>query len=319
MKIVITGGKGFLGRHVAQALQRAGATPHLLGRQDGDLLDLATATRLLADAESIIHLAADVGGVAYLRARSGAAFHVNHQLGLNVIAAASRGACRRLVLVGSPCAYSADSPLPLTETDLARGIPSGETGSYGFAKLAVSAAAEVIAGAAGIEVVTAIPSNLYGPGDHFEVERSHVAAALVRRAVMASHSGQGCFEVWGNGSATRDFVYISDVADGIAAIVTADQRFAGETFNLGSGIETSIRDMANLVAWAVGGGIRPRFNPAGPVGYTRRVMSIDHARVALGYTPRTSLIDGLAKTLTWIRATGLDRAWMTTDRQRAAA
>jgi GDP-L-fucose synthase len=319
VKIVITGGTGFLGRHVAEALQAMGGSARLLGRKEGDLLDPATATRLLAEAEGIVHLAADVGGVAYLGSRSGAAFHVNHQLGLNVIAAACQGACRRLVLVGSPCSYAAGSQLPLAEADLTRGIPSGETGSYGFAKLAVSGAAEVLCGAVGIEVVTAIPSNLYGPGDHYEQERSHVVAALVRRAVVAGLSGQGSFEVWGNGSATRDFVYVSDVAAGIASIVMSSRQFIGETFNLGSGIETSIREMADLVAQAVGGGIRPQFNPAGPVGYTHRVMSIDRAREAFGYSPQTSLLDGLSHTLAWIRAVGIDREWMTTvARSRAA-
>ena len=319
MNIVVTGGRGFLGGHVAAALQAVGATPRLLGRHEGDLLDLSTATRLLAGADVIVHLAADVGGVAYLGARSAAAFHANHQLGLNVIAAACRGSCRRLVLVGSPCSYAADSPLPLEEGDLARGIPSGDTGSYGFAKLAVSKAAEVLCASAGVEVVTAIPSNLYGPGDHYESSRSHVVASLVRRAVTAAATGQPRFEVWGNGAATRDFVYVTDVAEAIAAIVTHDCTFAGETFNLGSGVETSVREMAELVAKAVGGDIQPWFNPAGPVGYTQRVMSIESARAAFGYSPKTALPEGLAYTLAWIRGTGLDQDWIMADRREMAA
>lgn len=319
MNIVVTGGRGFLGRHVAAALQVGGVAPRLLGRHEGDLRDLATATRLLSEADVIVHLAADVGGVAYLGARCGASFHANHQLGLNVIAAACRGACRRLVLVGSPCSYAADSPLPLKECDLERGIPSGATGSYGFAKLAVSKAAEVLCASAGIEVVTAIPSNLYGPGDHFETSRSHVVASLVRRAVTAALTGQPRFEVWGSGAATRDFIYVTDVAEAIAAIVLSDQTFAGETFNLGSGVETSVREMAELIAKAVGGDVRPWFNPAGPVGYTQRVMSIECARDALGYSPKTSLGDGLPHTLAWIRAEGLDRDWIMAEHRSAAA
>lgn len=319
MSIVVTGGRGFLGRHVAAALQAGHAAPRLLGRGEGDLLDLSTATRLLAGADVIVHLAADVGGVAYLNARCGASFHVNHQLGLNVIAAACRGACRRLVLVGSPCSYAADSPLPLAESDLANGIPSGDTGSYGFAKLAVSKVAEVLCASAGIEVVTAIPSNLYGPGDHYETSRSHVVASLVRRAVTASLTGQPRFEVWGSGAATRDFIYVTDVAEAIAAIVLSDRTFAGETFNLGSGVETSVREMAELVAKAVGGDVQPWFNPAGPVGYTQRVMSIESAREAFGYSPTTALRDGLSHTLAWIRAEGLDRDWIMAERRSAAA
>ena len=319
MNVIMTGGRGFLGRHVAAALQVEGVMPRLLGRHEGDLRDLSTAMRLLAGADVIVHLAADVGGVAYLDARCGSAFHANHELGLSVIAAACRGACRRLVLVGSPCSYAADSPLPLTECDLERGIPSGATGSYGFAKLAVSKAAEMLCASAGIEVVTAIPSNLYGPGDHYETSRSHVVASLVRRAVTAAVTGQPRFEVWGSGAATRDFIYVADVAEAIAAIVLSDRTFGGETFNLGSGVETSVREMAELIAKAVGGDIRPWFNPAGPVGYTQRVMSIESAREAFGYSPTTSLDDGLSRTLAWIRAEGLDRDWIVAERRSAAA
>lgn len=319
MNIIVTGGRGFLGRHVAAALQAGGVAPRLLGRHEGDLQDLAMATRLLAAADVIVHLAADVGGVAYLGARSAAAFHANHRLGLNVIAAACRGACRRLVLVGSPCSYAADSPLPLEECDLAYGIPSGATGSYGFAKLAVSKAAEILCASAGIEVVTAIPSNLYGPGDHYETSRSHVVASLVRRAVTAAVTGEPRFEVWGSGAATRDFIYVTDVAEAIAAIVLSAHTFSGDIFNLGSGVETSVREMAERIAKAVGGDIRPWFNPAGPVGYTKRVMSIESAREAFGYSPTTALRDGLSHTLAWIRAEGLDRDWIMAERRSAAA
>lgn len=319
MNTIVTGGTGFLGRHVAAALQVGGVVPGLLGRHEGDLRDLASATRLLAGADVIVHLAADVGGVAYLGARSAAAFHANYQLGLNVITAACRGSCRRLVLAGSPCSYAADSPLPLVECDLERGIPSGATGSYGFAKLAVSKAAEVLCAAAGIEVVTVIPSNLYGPGDHYESSRSHVVASLVRRAVTAALVGEPSFEVWGNGAATRDFVYVTDVAEAIAAIVTSERTFAGDIFNLGSGVETSVREMAELIATAVGGGVRPWFNPAGPVGYTQRVMSIESAREVFGYSPSTAPSDGLSHTLAWIRAEGLDRDWIMAERRSAAA
>lgn len=314
MNVAVTGARGFLGQHVVAALRARGVLPRLLGREEGDLLDQATALRLLRDADVILHLAAEVGGVEYLGRQGERAFHANHRLGLNVIAAACRGTCHRLVLVGSPCSYGPDCRLPLVEDDLVGGIPAGETGSYGFAKLAVSATAEVVCAAAGVEVVTAIPSNLYGPGDHFETSRSHVMAALLRRAVTTRLAGRGAFEVWGSGSATRDFVFVTDVAKAIAGLAVSGGHFMGETINLGSGRETSIRQAADLVARAVGGGIRPLFTGEGPVGYTHRVMSIARAHDAIGYVPETGLEEGLAQTLAWIREEQLDRAWLASDR-----
>lgn len=313
-RMTVTGGRGFLGRHVVAALADHGVAARVLGRDDGNLLDLSTALDLLGDAEVILHLAADVGGVDYLGRRASDAFHTNHQLGLNVVAAACRGRCRRLLLVGSPCSYAADCRLPLSELDLMSGIPSGATGSYGFAKLAVSAAARVLCSAAGVEMVTAIPSNLYGPGDHFDPARSHVVAAVLRRALTATLTDSPTFEVWGSGSATRDFVYISDVARAIAAMAIRPDRLPHDTYNLGSGLETSIRQVADIIAGVVGGGVRPLFNPEGPVGYTHRIMSIERSAQELGYVPEVSLQDGLARTVAWVREQGLDQTWLTADR-----
>jgi GDP-L-fucose synthase len=314
MSVVVTGARGFLGQHVVAALQARGVAPRLLGREEGDLLDQTTALRLLRDADVILHLAAEVGGVEYLGRQAARAFHANHRLGLNVIAAACRGTCHRLVLIGSPCSYGPECQLPLVEDDLVGSIPAGETGSYGFAKLTVSATAEVVCAGAGVEVVTAIPSNLYGPGDHFETSRSHVVAALLRRAVTARLAGRREFDVWGSGAATRDFVFVADAADAIAALAVRGGGFAGETINLGSGQETSIRQAADLVAKVVGGDVRPVFTGDGPVGYTHRVMSITRAKDMLGYMPRIGLEQGLVQTLAWIRAEQLDRAWLASDR-----
>lgn len=310
MKIHVTGARGFLGQHVVAALERRGADVRALGRRDGDLRDTDTAERLLSDADTIVHLAADVGGVGYLRSCAGRAFHDNFRLGLNVIRAASRGRARRVVLAGTPCAYSGDVPLPLEEGALVEGVPSGDTGSYGYAKLATSLAAEAILRASGRDTVTVIPSNLYGPGDAFDTGRGHVVAALVRKALLAVARGLPTFEVWGDGSATRDFVYVADVAEGIAAIALDPRRFDGAAFNLGSGRETSIREIAEAVGRAAGPGVRPTFLADKPVGYTRRVMSVDRAAAAVGYRAATSIEQGLARTVAWLRTTGRLAAWL---------
>jgi GDP-L-fucose synthase len=163
---------------------------------------------------------------------------------------------------------------------------------------------------AGRDTVTVIPSNLYGPGDTFDTARGHVVAALVRKALLAAETGQSGFDVWGDGSATRDFVYVGDVAEGIATIALDRRPFAGAAFNLGSGRETSIREIAEAVARAAGPGLRPRFLADKPVGYTRRVMSVDQAAEAVGYRAATTLADGLARTVDWLRSTGRVAAWL---------
>lgn len=318
MKISITGGRGFLGSAVAKALAPASAEVTTLGRKEGDLLDQRVAERLLSDADVIIHLAADVGGVGYLRSCAGRAFHQNFQLGLNVVRAALSGKAKRVVMAGTPCSYSGDASLPLTEHALTEGVPSGDTGSYGYAKLASSIVANHFLLDSRIDTVTVIPSNLYGPGDNYDSERGHVVAALLRKALLAYESGAKTFSVWGDGAATRDFIYVHDAASAIAKLALSAEQHHGATFNLGSGIETSIREIAHAVAAAVSEKMTPTFDAAKPVGYNRRVMSIDSARAAIGYRPATSLAAGLRTTVDWLYQQGLVEAWLRSDRARAA-
>ncbi len=318
MRICITGGRGFLGTALFQALRGSNAQVRALGREDGDLSDSTVAERLLKDADVIVHLAADVGGVGYLRSCAGRAFHTNFQLGLNVIRAACKGKATRIVMAGTPCAYSGDAELPLREEMLRVGVPSGDTGSYGYAKLASSLVADHFCPPCGIDTVTVIPSNLYGPGDNYDSERGHVVAALIRKAMIAHSLGQRTFSVWGDGAATRDFVFVSDVASAIAQIALTDRNHGGAVFNLGSGVETSIKEIANAVAAAVSDRIQPRFDADKPVGYNRRVMSIEFAQQTTGYMPETSLTLGLSKTVAWLRQEQFVSRWMQSDSKKAA-
>jgi GDP-L-fucose synthase len=201
---------------------------------------------------------------------------------------------------------------------LIEGVPSGDTGSYGYAKLASSLVANHFCLANAIDTVTVIPSNLYGPGDNYDSERGHVVAALIRKALIADALGQDSFGVWGDGAATRDFVFVNDVADAIAKIAVSGTEHEGQTFNLGSGVETSIREIAYAVAQAVSDRMTPKFDADKPVGYNRRVMSIERAEFFTGYVPQTSLREGLAESVACLRREGAVSRWLQTERTKAA-
>lgn len=318
MHICITGGRGFLGNALHEALSEIDVNVQALGRIDGDLSDPSTAERLLRHADVIVHLAADVGGVGYLRSCAGNAFHANFQLGLNVVRAACNGKAKRIVMAGTPCSYSSEADLPLREEMLQVGVPSGDTGSYGYAKLASSLVADHFCPSHGIDTVTVIPSNLYGPGDNYDSERGHVVAALIRKAMIANFLGQKSFSVWGDGAATRDFVFVRDVASAIAQIAIADQPHDGAVFNLGSGVETSIKEIAHEIAEAVSDRIQPKFDVDKPVGYNRRVMSIEHAKTTIDYQPETSLKRGLSETVAWLRKEQFVSRWLQSSVKQAA-
>jgi GDP-L-fucose synthase len=318
VKVCVTGGNGFLGTFVCNELLNRSVDVVSLGRKQGDLANPLVAENAFKDANVVVHLAADVGGVGYLRERAGRSFHFNLQLGLNVVRAVQRTQVKRIVMAGTPCAYSGDAALPLTEDMLVEGVPSGDTGYYGFAKLVSSLVANHFCLPCGIDVATVIPSNLYGPGDNFDSDRGHVVAALIRKALIARELGHPTFSVWGDGSATRDFVFVRDVASAIADVVVRPENHHGATYNLGSGIETSIKSIAHEVAQAVDKSIQPRFETDKPVGYTRRVMSIEHARAELGYAPTTALRAGLTETVDWLWSTGTVKQWLDKGRRDAA-
>lgn len=305
MKIIVTGGRGFLGAHVVRELRARGAEVLALGRKDCDLRSFTETQTILQTADQVVHLAADVGGVGYLRNSSARIYHDNLQMGLNVVQAACLGSATRVVIASTPCCYAADADLPLNENALRVGIPSGDTAAYAFSKLGTSAIANSLCSAAGKDCVSFIPSNLYGPGDTFSPHRSHVAAALIRKALVAAERGESRFDVWGDGSATRDFVYVEDVASAVAEMTLATKSYHGSVYNLGSGIETAIREIAEVVANCTGAAIKPSFSPAKPVGYSRRVLDIQKAKRDLGFNPSTPLNDGVDRTIAWIKDTGL--------------
>jgi GDP-L-fucose synthase len=318
MKLVVTGARGVLGKQVCDALGPRDVEVVGIGRQDGDLLDPAAAVGLLADADVVVHLAAKVGGVDFLKRNTVSAYYDNISIGMNLVHACLHGKARRLVLIGTACSYPRAATLPLREEDLYCGLASGDTGGYGLAKATVSHVANQLLGAGGKEVVTLIPTNLYGPGDNFEVERSHVVASLLRKAIVASKQGHKSLEVWGDGTATRDLLHYRDAARAIAHVAVATGQHAGETINLGSGQETTIREIAQLIVAAVDPAMSVVFDPTKPAGVPRRVMSIAKAQSRIGFHPSIPLAEGIDETVAWIEAQQVWKDWVRAPQQLVA-
>jgi GDP-L-fucose synthase len=301
-RILVTGAGGFLGRHLVPRVEAAAggkvATP---SRAECDLTDRAAVRRLFSDArpEVVIHLAARVGGIGANRRNPGLFFHENMAMGLHLLEEARLQGTGRVVLLGTICSYPRDTPVPFREEALWDGYPEETNAPYGVAKKALLVMGRAYREQYGLDVVAVMPVNLYGPGDHFDLEDSHVVPALVRKMVEAAERGAPEVEIWGTGRPTREFLYVEDAAEGIAR--AAEVLEGPDPVNLGSGQEISIADLAALVAEEAGFRGRLRFDPSRPDGQPRRCLDTTRGERALGWKARTPLREGVGKTVAWFR------------------
>ncbi len=298
--IVVTGGTGFLGSHLCEALHAHGCervTP--LGRRDFDLTDPRETDRMYAELrpEVVFHLAAAVGGIGANRDNPGRFFYENMAMGLNVVEGARKAGVRKLVVTGTVCAYPKFTPVPFRETALWEGYPEETNAPYGIAKRSLLVMLQAYRQQYGLNGVMVFPVNLYGPRDNFDLHSSHVIPAMIRKFVEAKESGRSEVVLWGDGSPTREFFYVEDCARGLLA--AAERLERSEPVNLGSGHEIAIGELATRIAAMVGYEGTVRWDTSKPNGQPRRGLDVSRARDWLGFTAQVSLEEGLRRTIDW--------------------
>ena len=299
--MLITGGGGFLGSHLVDRVRREGVEPFVARRRDYDLTDRADVARLFETArpELVIHLAAEVGGIGANRSNPGRYWYSNLMMGAHILEESRTRAVGKLVLLGTICAYPKFTPVPFREEDLWNGYPEETNAPYGVAKKTLLVGAQGYREQYGLDAVYLLPVNLYGPRDNFDLETSHVIPALIHKMVEAQERGDREITLWGDGSPTREFLYVEDCAEGIWL---AAQRYDGpDPVNLGTGEELSIRELAELIGELTGYDGEITWDTTRPNGQPRRKLDVSRAEELFGFHAQTSFRDGLERTLAWYR------------------
>jgi GDP-L-fucose synthase len=298
VNVLVTGGRGFLGSHLVERLEREGHELTAVGSSDYDLTSMEDVARMFDDArpELVFHLAAEVGGIGANRANPGRYWYANLSMGTHVLEQARLHETPKLVIVGTVCSYPKLAPVPFREEDLWNGYPEETNAPYGVAKKAILVGAQAYREQYGLDSIFLLPTNLYGPRDNFDLETSHVIPALIRKMVEAEDE----VVLWADGSPTREFLFVEDCVDGL---VLASERYDGpEPVNLGAGKEISIRELAELVADVTGYTGAIVWDKTKPGGQPRRSVDAGRARELFGFEARTPLREGIERTVAWYRS-----------------
>jgi GDP-L-fucose synthase len=297
-RILVTGGGGFLGSHLVERLESTGHDVVTARSREYDLTRFADGERLFADSEPelVFHLAAEVGGIGANRSNPGRYWYANLMMGAHVLELARTHAVRKLVIAGTVCAYPKFTPVPFSEDELWNGYPEETNAPYGVAKKSILVGANAYREQYGLDAIFLLPANLYGPRDNFDLDSSHVIPALIRKMVDA----EGDVTLWGDGSPTREFLYVDDCAEALQ--LAAERYDAPAPVNLGTGVETSIGTLAETIAELTGFTGEIVWDTSMPNGQPRRSLDASRARELFGFEARTSLRDGLEKTIAWYRA-----------------
>jgi GDP-L-fucose synthase len=297
MRVLVTGGAGFLGSHLVDRLEGAGHDVFVARRHDFDLTRWDDTERMFEEArpERVFHLAAEVGGIGANLANPGRYWYANLMMGAHVLEQSRLHGVEKLVIVGTVCAYPKLTPVPFREENLWDGYPEETNAPYGVAKKTILVGAQAYREQYGVHSVFLLPTNLYGPRDKFHATNAHVIPDLIRKMLESPDE----VVLWGDGSPTREFLYVDDCVDGL--VLAADGYDGGEPVNLGAGKEISIRELAELVADVTGFTGRIEWDTTKPNGQPRRSIDASRARELFGFEARTPLREGLARTVAWYR------------------
>jgi GDP-L-fucose synthase len=305
-RIVVTGGAGFLGSHVVERLKAEGAADIFIPRsKDYDLVENEDIIRLLKEAKPsvILHLAAVVGGIGANRQNPGSFFYKNLMMGVQLMEQARLAKLKKFVALGTICAYPKFTPVPFKEEELWNGYPEETNAPYGLAKKMMLVQSQAYRQQYGFNSIYLLPVNLYGPKDNFDLESSHVIPAMIRKFHTAKADGAPSVTLWGDGSPTREFLYVDDCAEGI---VLATKKYEkSDPVNLGSGNEISIRDLADKIKALLGYEGEVKWDKTKPNGQPRRCLDVTKAQKEFGFKAKTSFDAGLKKTVDWYLRQGV--------------
>lgn len=299
-RVTVTGGAGFLGRYVVERLKdMPGVEVFVPRRRDYNLVEGVEVQRMLDDAapDLVIHLAAVVGGIGHNQKNPGRFLYENLMMGTQLIEQSRVRGVKKFLALGTVCAYPKFTPVPFKEDDLWNGYPEETNAPYGLAKKMMLAQAQAYREQYGFNGIFLLPANLYGPGDNFDLETSHVIPALIRKCVTARRAGHPFIEAWGTGDVSREFLYVEDCAEGIVrAAALYDE---SDPVNLGNGREVFINDLTEIIARRTGFAGEIRWQPSRPNGQPKRQLDTTRAGERFGFRAPTSLEDGLRRTIEW--------------------
>jgi len=300
--VVVTGGAGFLGRYIVEGLRQRGCRRIEVPRiEQYDLVNLDDIVRMYErmQPDIVIHLAALVGGIGANRDRPGEFFYRNLMMGVQLIEQARLRAIEKFVAIGTVCAYPKFAPVPFKEEHLWDGYPEETNAPYGLAKKMLLVQSQAYRQQYGFNSIFLLPVNLYGPGDNFDLQTSHVIPALIRKCIEALDNGADRITCWGTGAVSREFLYVADAAEGI---LLATEHYSGaEPVNIGAGSEIRIRDLAELIAKLTGFAGEIRWDPSKPDGQPRRCLDVSKAKACFGFEAKTPLEEGLRRTIDWYK------------------